>query len=107
MRSPFVRRKGDEPQRLFRFLSRLDKAARDYLAKKTPGRNHKSKGVRLRPELWDVIDTLCDRYEANKGVRLSPAEVIAAALQEAMSGLTAKDFSLPRAKIGPLDGSEQ
>ena len=107
MRSPFVRRKGDEPQRTFRFLKRLEKEAKELLPKKTFGRNHKTQPVRLRPEILDVIDALRDQYEVNKNVRLTSAEVIAAALGEAMLGLTGKDFSRPRAKINTIDGSRQ
>lgn len=84
MRSRFVRRKGDEPQREFRFLRQLERIAASYLPKKTLGRNHKSLPVRLRPELLDVIDALRDQYEVNEKVRLTPAEVIAAALEEAV-----------------------
>lgn len=107
MRSLFVRRKGDEPQRMFRYLSRLLKAAKDYLPKKTIGRNGKTLPVRLRPELLDVIDALRDQYEAKYKVRLTSAEVIAAALEEAVPRLTAKEFSRLRAKSDPIDGSGQ
>ena len=103
MRSPYVRRKGDEPQRKFRFLTQLETAAKDYLPKKTLGRNCKTLPVRLRPELLDVIDALRDQYKANKQVHLTSAEVIAAALKEAVPRLTAQDFSRQRVKIVPLD----
>ncbi len=107
MRSPFVRRKGDEPQRLFRFLPQLEKVAMSYLPKKALGRNHKSLPVRLRPELLDVIDALRDQYEVNEKVRLTHAEVIAAALEEAVPRMTAKKFSGPRLKSGALDNPEE
>jgi hypothetical protein len=107
MRSRFVRRKGDEPQREFRFLRQLERIATSYLPKKTLGRNHKSQPVRLRPELLDVIDALRDQYEVNEKVRLTSAEVIAAALEEAVPRMTAKKFSRPRAKTSALDSAEE
>lgn len=103
----FVRRKGDEPKREFRFLKTLNTKAKDYLEKKTLGQGYKSGPVRLRPELLDVIDTLRDRYKVNEGVYLNEAEVIAAALVEAMSGMTAKAFSLPKAESAPIDCPKQ
>lgn len=107
MRSPYVRRKGDEPQRLFRFLPQLEKIAKAYLPKKALGRNRKPLPVRLRPELLDVIDALRDQYEVNEKVRLTSAEVIAAALEEAVPRMTAKKFSGKRAKSSALESPEE
>ncbi len=98
MNKAFVRKTGDQPRRLFRFLGPLARAIADYLPEAgpmfpgMPVRDSKSKTIRLRPEVANVIETLIDRYAANQGIRLTHAEVITMALAEAVPRLTARDF---------------
>ena len=97
MHPVYVRKNGDKPRRQFRFLTTLTRVVSDFLPRsalitKRPPKGSLSKVVRLRPEVADVLEVLIERYEANNGVRLTTAEVIAAALVEAVPRLTAKEF---------------
>lgn len=101
MPKTFARKTEDGTRRDASFLKTLSKVSSEHLPELqkppfgAPPRPANWKTFRLRPEIADIITTLQARYAANSraGVMLTPSEIIAAALVEAMPRLTAHQFS--------------
>jgi hypothetical protein len=97
MTTNYARKSGDKTRREVRFLRGLQRTALVHLSEITsanidsPARGPRWKTFRLRPEIADVIEALQDRFAANRSVTLTPSEVIAAVLAEALPIITAKE----------------
>lgn len=97
MTTTYARKGGDKTRRDVRFLRHLQRTLAVHLPETTsthierPARGPRWKTFRLRPEIADVIEALQDRFAASRSVTLTPSEVIAAALAEALPIITARE----------------
>ena len=97
MTTTYARKSGDKTRRDVRFLRDLQRTLSVHLPETAsatidrPARGPRWKTFRLRPEIADVIEALQDRFAANRSVTLTPSEVIAAALTEALPIITPKE----------------
>ena len=97
MTTTYARKSGDKTRRDVRFLRSLQRTLAVHLPEITsapierPVRGPRWKTFRLRPEIADVIEALQARFAANRSLTLTPSEVIAAVLTEALPIITAKE----------------
>jgi hypothetical protein len=97
MTTTYARNSGDKTCRDVRFLRDLKRTTSAHLPEtasaiiERPARGSRWKTFRLRPEIADVIEALQDRFAASRSVALTPSEVIAAALTEALPIITARE----------------
>jgi hypothetical protein len=93
----YARNGNDKTRRDVRFLRSLQRTTSAHLPEtasatiERPARGLRWKTFRLRPEIADVIEALQDRFAASRSVVLTPSEVIAAALTEALPIITARE----------------
>ena len=97
MTTTYARKIGDKTRRDVRFLRSLKHTASVHLPETQavpldrPFRGSRWKTFRLRPEIADVIEALQDRFATSRSINLTPSEVIAAALTQALPIITAKE----------------
>lgn len=97
MTTTYARKSGDKTRRDVRFLGSLQRIASVHLPETRsatidrPARFPRWKTFRLRPELAEVIAALQARFAASRALTLTPSEVIAAALTEALPIITVRE----------------